>query len=180
MKKRYLNELSKEELEKVFEKNGRLRELLNEYTQDTESFYISDQLEYLRDSISDYSIDPYGYSFISVRNSLDFMFDVKRLCKDMAILSESEKELYLDKAEELSKEIYHEGNDSVKNNIAFVTAIADLRDVILGKMLEHLRYADSDEALKNFFMDVFIYDNTDMYIDDHTNVLKKDITETYA
>ena len=64
--KRLLNELSLDELKKLYEKNHFLQTQVEEYRDDTADFWVSEYLDGIPKRV-DYSISGYSYSYINVR-----------------------------------------------------------------------------------------------------------------
>lgn len=64
--KRLLNELSLDELKKLYEKNHFLQTQVEEYRDDTADFWVREYLDGLPRRV-DYSISGYSYSYINVR-----------------------------------------------------------------------------------------------------------------
>lgn len=177
--KRFLSELSVQELEEVLGKNKGLQELIRERTAESESLFIDDQLFYLKDGIGDYSIQPYGYSFISVTDTLEFLYGVKRLQRDMPILSDKDSH-YFETALSNSKKLYSENGHTDENKNNFNNSIIDLRDKILSNMIEQLEYGDSYEGIKDYFFEMYIpFEGEKDYVDGKDLILKRDITKTY-
>lgn len=179
MQKRYLNELTREELEMVLEKNKGLQNMIRELTRNSEEFFIEEQLSYLKDSIGDYAIDPYQYSYISIEKPLDFIYDMRELERCVPVLSDKDRH-YLEDPLEMAKELWGKGNYSKELELKFNNAVASLRDVVLGNMISQLEYGEDMEAITNYFFEVFLpYEDEELYVEGNCYILKEDITINY-
>lgn len=177
--KRFLTELNVQELDKVLEKNKGLQELIRERTAESESLFVDDQLAYLKKGIGDYSISPYTYSHIAVTNKLEFLYGVRELERSIPILNDKDSH-YLETALANSKKLYSKDGNTDENNNNFNHSIIDLRDKVLSNMIEKLEYGDSDEAVKDYFFEMYVsFDSDGVYIDSDDFILKEDITKTY-
>lgn len=175
----YLSDLSVQELEKVLENNKGLQELIRGRTSHSEGLFVDEQLGYLKDSINDYAISPYQYSYISISKPLDFIYDVRRLERAVPVLSEKD-EGFLEKPLEIAHQLWAKGNYSEELELEFKESVIELRDIVLERLISQLEYGESDEAVRNYFFEVFIpYESDGMYVNMNDYILKKDITVSY-
>lgn len=173
--KRYLDELNREELIKVLDNNDRLRGKLAEYTNESASLFLDDQLHYLKDSISIYSICPYTYSYLDIKKPDVFLDNMLTLESNMPVLSDKDTYLLTRAVDTLNK---LETTDEQLTD-TFHEQVHELRDKVLENMIKQLEYADSRDALLDYFLEVYVYENgnKDYIEDDYT--LKRDITISY-
>lgn len=92
MAKKYVNELTKDELTKVYHANKKLREDIKNDIIDTEMFYISEQLDYIRDSLSDWSIGIYDHNYITVDDNVKFIEGMEEMDKSIPVFSDKQME----------------------------------------------------------------------------------------
>ena len=86
MNKKYLKDLNTDELTKVFHANKTLQNQIYDDMVDTEMSYISEQLDYLKDGISDWSIGVYNRNYINVSDADKFIESLDEVEKSIPIL----------------------------------------------------------------------------------------------
>lgn len=96
MEKKYINELSREELIKVFDANEKLRHDIIGDMIETEMNYVSEQLDYVKDSLSDWEIGAYGHNYISIRNADDFIKGLNEMDNSIPAFSDDESKILKD------------------------------------------------------------------------------------
>ncbi|NKD38280.1 hypothetical protein HED42_09055 [Enterococcus casseliflavus] len=90
MKKTYVKEMNRKQLEKLWDANENLRSRVFDAMQETEGFYIREQLTYIEKSLSDWSIDAHGYSYLRVNNPLQFLNGLLNMDASMPLFTEKQ------------------------------------------------------------------------------------------
>src|SRR5699024_11851127 len=103
---RTINELTTKELRKVFEANAKLREEVAEDMAESEMFWIGEQLDYLRDTLAEWSIGQCNrYQNITIRDHAGFIYAYEELHRDMQPLAEQYTPM-VENAVRLADELY--------------------------------------------------------------------------
>ena len=143
-----LNELTKEELIKVYKCNDKLQEAVLDEYMDTEMFWIGEMLDYLKHSLSSWSI---GFSnrnqHLKIKSGYEnrFIEGLKKLQKDMCFFSDKNAH-YIEDAE----------NGKMR--------VEDLRREVLYQFDKFVEFPSNDD-LESYFLDM--WDRfEDCYVDD--------------
>lgn len=81
-----IGNLTIDELEKVFDANDKLQKDVADDYEESQMDYISDILDDLRSSLTDYSIGFYQHNFICYNNERDLFSAALQACKDYGFL----------------------------------------------------------------------------------------------
>ncbi len=89
---RKIEELTMDELEKVFNENDKLQRKIGESFIDTEMFYISDMLNCIRESLRDWDVGFYDNAYIRVKSEKTYKLynGIEKLQNDYGFFSEEE------------------------------------------------------------------------------------------
>ena len=181
MRKRYVEELSKEELVKVFKANARLQKAVYADMVDSELFWIGEQLDYIKDSLQDWSIGVYNHNYISVKHIDGFIDGLIEMNKEVPLFEDTKQIFEVDRMinEFYIKDCYDEDYEEAEKELE--KAIKDLTEKVVRHFEERLDWClDRDNQLE-YFLD-FYYDarmeSGAMYIKDDSYELYEDVSYT--
>ena len=181
MRKRYVEELSKEELVKVFKANARLQKAVYADMVDSELFWIGEQLDYIKDSLQDWSIGVYNHNYISVKDIDGFIDGLIEMNKEVPLFEDTKQIFEVDRMinEFYIKDCYDEDYEEAEKELE--KAIKDLTEKVVRHFEERLDWClDRDNQLE-YFLD-FYYDarmeSGAMYIKDDSYELYEDVSYT--
>lgn len=160
--KKYLKDMNKNELKKVFDENDNLKIQVIEGLQETESDYLKEILDSLE--VSDYSVSLYSYSYITFSDCLKFWESVKAVNGEFCIL-----EMTPPKTEEEYEKEYNEileiedeySEEYSKKYDDFEKEMRHLAKFICSKMITLLDISD-DYAWEEF---MYLLEDAEMYSD---------------
>lgn len=163
------SELSLEQLEQIVNRSKELRNLLDEYIQESEMDYISDKLFPIKKSLKDWSIGFYNQNYMVVNDYHDFVAGVRSSVKSFgcsdrleSLLTQCEKlegsNLFHHHAKML-KELWYE--EEIKSTIDYVEDAS--YELYCGKVGEKTR-----DCLEPFF-----YNYEDYLYDEETETFYK-------
>ena len=78
---KYINELTDNEKRELIENNGALANMVYDDMIENEMYFISEQLNHIRDGLRDYSIGAYNRNIIIVSDALKFLDGLEQLQK---------------------------------------------------------------------------------------------------
>lgn len=181
MEKRYVEELSKEELVKVFKANARLQEAVYEDMVDSEMFWISEQLNYIKDSLHNWSIGVYNRNYISVKDIDGFIDGLIEMDKEVPLFEDTKQifEVERMKNELYNKNCYDEDYEEAEKELK--DAIEDLAQEVVKQFEKRLAGCLDRNNQLEYFLD-FYYDarmeSGSMYIKDNSYELYEDVSYT--
>lgn len=85
------SELSTEQLTNIVNSSTKLRNELDKFIQDYEMYWISEKLDYVRDSLANWSVGFYNKNFLKVRDYEAFVDGVEKSIKDYGASEKLEK-----------------------------------------------------------------------------------------
>lgn len=166
MKKRYLKDLTNEELRKVIENNEDLQMKVLDILQEDNSYYVQEVLDSL--DLENYNIDLYGYSFIKEKDIFSLAKGFLKAEKDFNIFGANED--YKTRLEELLKADEEAEEEDEENAIydRLEELTEEIKEVVLSFLLGC--YDFSTEDIINNFVE-FNYQNFENYFikDDNFN-----------
>lgn len=145
-----VNELTNNELELLL-KDDHLQNDIMEYVYNMESLYIDDMLDYIKHYLSEYSIDPYTYSYMRVSNITGFIQGVVKLSNDYNILDDDMLETLnlaieasdVHKSVEIGSDLYYDTMDNIN------LYVNELIEYLINEFVNILRYYDSFKTVHN-------------------------------
>jgi hypothetical protein len=174
-----LNELSKEELLKVYEINEKLQhEVIEDYQEDTIDFTVGEMLDYLRKSLNNWSIGFYQNNYITISDNKLFLEGVLKATKNNGLLDETEKETILLINKIIEKIDIFEGMDWDNNNYDKLEAwIEEKVELIRCKVLKEFNTLTTIDYnyMEEYFIEVYVeerMDKDDYYINDNYELFK--------
>ncbi len=173
MKKTYLNELTSEDLKKLFRRNEHLQELADELYQDNVMFWIGEELETFKAALIDWDIGfDCRYNYIVVKDHSLFIESYKEYIEfyssdDQTIAAVNEANEYRLKNyqdDDYDQKVEEFAHKLEKRLIAyFNNCLVDSNDED-----ELIEYLDNSDILDNFYI-----------VDDDLSVIYEDITNSY-
>lgn len=101
---KFVTELTKEELIKVFNRNSILQADVLDEMLDSELFWISEKMTYIQKYLSDWSVDANSPCFINVKTDYiamrDFLYGLIEMQKNIPAFSEDKAELIIERLED--------------------------------------------------------------------------------
>lgn len=79
---KYIHQLTDDEKRELIENNSALANMVYDDMTENEMRFISEQLDYIRAGLRDYSIGSYNYNYITVGNSVKFLDGLEELQKN--------------------------------------------------------------------------------------------------
>lgn len=183
MERRYVEELSKEELVKVFHANAGLRSEITDDMYESEMMWVNEKLEYIRSSARDWSIGAYGYNYITVNNSGDFVEGLVKMDKEVPLFGDEEaKQIY--KVKELKDQVWEKDqcdDDFDELEEEFEEAVKELAEAVAGQLKKDLEGCYNEEYMLDYFLDFYLdarIEKGTLYIEDDDYTLCEDISYT--
>lgn len=186
MNKKYIKDMNKEELTKVFHANSKLRNDIYEDMIETEMMYIGEQIDYLRDGMDDWSIGAYNRNYIYISNGDDFIKAVEEVEKSVPILIDDDKPM-LDKALELreryrSTNVYDDDFDEIEEEMEVVAR--ELADLVVERFTRRLDGCSKEEYQIDYFIEFYAdsrLEEDECYImaDNDSYILYEDMVKSY-
>lgn len=181
---KYLNELTTDELKKVYENNKSIRGIASELYADCIWDYVTEYVSYFNTNDVDICFDRYNYPVIHVNIAAGFMKGLKNIAKDFALFN-NEEEKKITEFEILLNSLADYDYDSdeytdCETKIELVKReLVDILTKILRNEIDCI-YND-DDVLDYFLFDyanIFAEDYNDVYVDDDY-IAYKTITKCY-
>ncbi|MDY0141645.1 MAG: hypothetical protein RBR97_07120 [Bacteroidales bacterium] len=172
MKKTYLNDLTSEELKKLFTKNEHLQELANQLHQDNVMFWIGEEIGMFLSAMSDWTIGFDCYNYIKVKD--DFLF-IEQYKKYIEVYSSDDKTIELvNKANEYLANNYKDDDYDEK-----IEEFAEkLKNDLIAYFNNCISYSNDEDELIEYLENSNILEN--YYImDDDLSIVYEEITKTY-
>jgi hypothetical protein len=169
-----INELSREELQKVYDNNNKLQYAVYEDFEESQMFWVSEMLEYLKDSLKSWSI---GFNnrdqHIRVKDFEKFVYCVEDLQKDTGFLPD-DKAHVIEDAKKAIQEYDAKQNDDIERDMSEWDKIEsdyeemqeEFTDEILSQFNKCCDYKQSD--IEDYFFEFYSNErmDEDYYIDD--------------
>ncbi|QQO41252.1 hypothetical protein 015DV004_36 [Bacillus phage 015DV004] len=190
MTKIYVNEMTADMLENVFNHNTVLYSEVLEHMLETEMIWIQEQLEYIKNSLSDWKIGDYGFNYLVVADGLEseFLSGLEKMEKGVPLLS-NDSQVKLERALELEDKYRNAPTDSDEFEDLekeYLNMIEDLADTVTKEMTSRFDCCYEKDEQLDYFMDFYARNNLEnCYIEEKDGVidytLKEDIsyTESY-
>lgn len=90
MNKQYVKEMNLSQKSKLVESNKKLQALLVDAMQETESYYVNEQLEYFKGGLSDWSIGAYEPSYMTIKDGEQFLHGVNMMQSEIPLFSDED------------------------------------------------------------------------------------------
>lgn len=186
MTKKYLKDLNNEELIKVFHANQKLRDDIYDDMIENEMFYIGEQLDYLSDGLSHWSIGAYNHNYIKISDPSDFISALDAVEKAIPILIDKETPK-LKYALELSdkyrfSEMYSDEYYELEEELEEVAE--ELADIVVGRFTDILNDCSKEEYQIDYFIEFYSNSRLDgdkcyINVDDGDYILYEDMVKVY-
>jgi len=188
--KKYITELSREELEKVFEENDDLQTDVEDDMYDTNFDYVTDMLEPMKKGLDNWSIGANNYNYLKVGDRDVFIAGVQKSQADYGTLDDKGVVLLeqiildLDKLNDLgaddnvTDEEYETASDEIDENIKdLASIIADYFTLVLEPSKN-----DGEEYFIDFYAEERLDEDCYIKVDDNSGfsdyILNQDIVYT--
>ena len=172
MKKKYLNELTREELTKLFRKNEHLQELANQLHRDSIMFWIGEEIEVFSAALSDWQLGFDCYNYIRI--------------KDPSLFIQCYKD-YIDvySSDDQTIELVNEANEYLANNYEaddydekIEESANELKNRLIAYFNSCLVDSDDEDELNEYLDNSGILEN--YYImDDNSSIIYKETINSY-
>ena len=161
--KKFIEELSIEELVKVFKANEKLRRMVQEDMEETEMHWIEEKLDYVKISLNEWSIDSYGNNYIHVDTSsynkmCKFLEGLKSMSKEVPAFSEEKAEELISELEN-ALEAYGEiplddsSYEKVEDKAIFVTK--SVANALCNQFSSDLQYCQEYKNIEDYFIEFY-------------------------
>src|SRR5690606_26399526 len=184
MEKKYVGELTSEELEKVFHANEKLRYAISDDMVDSELCWVGEQIDYLRNRLADWRIEPGSRTYIRVNDYGQFVDNMVELDNSVPVLIDEDLPL-LEKAKELkeklwSVEMYTDEYDELQEQ--FEEAVDELVGVLEKRFTDRFDGCYNKEYMldyfKEFYKEARLDENCYIIEGDETYTLYEDVSYT--
>lgn len=88
---KYIHELTENEKRELIENNNALANMVYDDMIENEMYFISEQLDHIRDGLRDYSIGAYNRNFMIVSDAVEFLHGLQKLQECYCTLPDSMK-----------------------------------------------------------------------------------------
>jgi hypothetical protein len=180
--KKYIEKLTKEELKLVFKANNQLQNDVYEDMIDSELHWVGEQLDYIRASLSDWSIGAYNRNYLKVKDNSGFIDGLIEMDKGIPLFSDKEaKQIY--EVQELRDRFYEmpsdeDGYEELEEE--YEAAVQELAEAVTDKFGQRLDDCSNSEYQLDYFIEFYADARLEedlFYIDDEDDsyVLFQDI-----
>jgi hypothetical protein len=169
--KKYIEELTKEELKLVFKANYKLQTEVYEDMVDSELYWVGDQLDYIRGSLRDWSIGANNYNYIKVKDNSGFIDGLIEMDKGIPLFSDKEaKQIY--EVQELRDRFYEmpsdeDGYEELEEE--YEAAVQELAEAVTRQFGRRLDDCSNSEYQLDYFIEFYAESRLEkdlFYIDD--------------
>jgi hypothetical protein len=177
-----IEEMDRDQLEAVFNANQGLRQAITDDMIDTEMMWISDQIDFIRKSLSDWSIGINQHNYITVKDHDGFLDGMLKMDNSVPAFTDKEAEelhaVIALRDEVNSTNVYEDGFDELVEQLD--TATEDLAGSLADNFTRRLEHCYGREAQFDYFLDFYAEERLDgtEYIQDDTFILYEDISYT--
>lgn len=185
MEKKLIEELTQDELKKVWDSNPKLREMVKEDAADGEMYWVGDRLNYVRPYLSDWSIGAFSHVYIYIDDYEGFVEGAEKLSKAMGLLSsEEEDEKALNSMKQAQETYLEAGTDGEYEELyEKFENVCDSIAQLLAKSLKNAVEScyDDDNAL-DYFLEFYVHNRMDseFYVEPENDYkLFKTVTESF-
>ena len=183
MSKRFIGDLNREELKRVFENNEKLRSDIVEDMLDTEMYYIGEQLRYFNHSLSDWSIGVYNRNYMNISDSVKFIEGIFKMESSIPAFIDDDKPLLEDSKrlhdKYLNTNVYDDEFEEIEVKIDEIAKA--LADRLLQRFNEILEGCYNEEWQLDYFIDFYVDSrlDSDCYIEGDDYILKQDTVKHF-
>lgn len=184
MNKKYLKDMSVEELKKVFNSNEQLRNDILDDMIDTEMFYIDEYLSFIRDSLSNWNIGVYDRNYITVSNLSGFIYGMEEMNNSIPVLIDEDTPLLTEALSILeeyrSVDMYTDEYEELEENLSNI--VDKLSDRFIYRISQGLEGCYNEEYQLDYFLEFYSearLDGDRCYIDNEDYILKEYIVKHY-
>jgi hypothetical protein len=172
--KKFISELTTEELKQVFKANHKLQGDVYEDMIDSEMHWIGEQLDYIRDSLRDWSIGAYGHNFIKIKDTDKFIAGLIKMDNGIPLFSDKDaKQIY--EVEKLRDSFYNKDSDDedyeeVEEELE--EAVKELAEAVVDKFTQRLYDCSNSDYQLDYFIEFYCDSRLEqdlVYIDDETD-----------
>lgn len=186
MTKKYITDLSTEELTKVFENNKQLQYEVREDMIETEMHWIEDQLEYFKHALNDWNINSYDMVEFTVDNEVEFINGVARVEDAIPILIDKDLPILNNALEAVTALNNHTLADEADQLDGLEEAVSyqamELKIIIEHRWGEALDGCSEKEHQLDYFLEFYTHHRMDdcfIESDDPSYELKELIVRSY-
>lgn len=168
-----ISELSREELQQVYDNNSKLQYEVFDRYQDDQMFWISEMLEYLKPALSDWSIGFNQHNYIKVKDFERLLSGIEDLQKDMCFFPDKNAHIVTD-VKKAMQEYDKKQNDDIERDMSEWDKIesdyeekqTDFINEIVSQFDRCVSYSLSD--IEDYFHEFYVDQLNDesFYIDD--------------
>lgn len=183
MKRKYIEEMNKEELIKVFEANHKLQNDVYDDMVESEMHWIGEQLDYLRDGLSDWSIGAYNYNYIKIKDNDKFIAGLIKMDKEVPLFGDEEaKQIY--EVEKLRDEFYNKDCDDEDYEDVeeeYEGAVQELAESVVKAFTRRLNDCGEHKYQLDYFFEFYADSRLEkdmFYIENDTYELFEDVSFT--
>lgn len=183
---KYVSEMNKEELTKVFYANDKLQHEVYDDMVDNEMFWVGKYLDCFKEYLNDWSIGSYGYNYIKVDsdNLRGFVDGVEKLQKDFCFLVESENEFIAKVSEKVEAYYYTElySDEYYKFQEEAEELVNELADKITSQFNRNFSCLYQKDTQLSYFLEFYVLErfegNEYIIADNNDYKLYKEVTYT--
>lgn len=172
--KRYVNELTIEEIKKVFNTNEKLRQEIMEDAAEGEMFWVGEKLDYVRNYMSDWSVGAYDRSYIRVSDHRGFLEALQQMqLETPAFSDEKGKEIFeavelcrqLDETQDQLDELDWEEDEEAYNEVEakvealteqFESDVEGLGDMLATELQRDVEACYNEDNALDYFINFFV------------------------
>ena len=189
-KKRYLPDLTPEELEKVLEANSKIWEAVAEITTENAYFWIQEIMDEFKNSVASYHFDSLYAGKIHYSryyNDIDFLDEFRKADNKFGVLDETERKT-LDRLTDKA-EFYHDactGYEDISETRFdhlekwFEAGIKTLKNALVRYCESEIDNATEDDNMQEQMIDCFADAHPEIYIIGDSFTAYEDVTKSYA
>lgn len=186
MTKKYIKDMSKEELVKVFHANSKLKDDIYEDMVESEMLFVSEQLDYLRDSLSDWSIGTYNRNYMTIGDSDKFIEGMIKLDNSIPLLIEDDLPKLKEAVELRDKyrntDVDSEEFEDLEEEVDEVAE--ELADLAVMRFTRRLDGLSKEEYQIDYFLDFYVdarleEDGCYILADMKDYILYEDVVKSY-
>ena len=165
--KKYLSELTREELENVYENNYKLQYEVAEDYQERKLHYVGEILDTIKRGLKNWSIGFYNHNFIVIKDNISFLKALLDVQKSYALLDDK----YTQKIEETIAEYWRQyytdqEDENFKDDNELEGWLDNKTETFADLVIDAFNNITTMPRLVDYFIDCYADNIADAYVDE--------------
>ncbi|AHJ87628.1 hypothetical protein Bp8pC_198 [Bacillus phage Bp8p-C] len=185
MEKKLIEELTQDELKKVWENNPKLRQQVQEDAAEGEMYWVGDRLHYVKSYLSNWSIGGFSHVYMTIDDYQGFLEGAEKLSKDMGLFTtEEEDRKALDSMKQAQEAYLNADTDEECDELyeKFENVCDSIAQLLANNMKDAVESCYTDENAFDYFLEFYVDNRLDdeYYVEPENDYkLFKTVTESF-